>query len=123
MVTILRRHVKRYGVVFTCFSTRAIHLELATDLSTDGAINAIRRFIARRTVPEILWSDNGTNFHGADRELQRAVQSMDKEALVRRFAGQGMTWRFNPPASPHMGGVWERLVKSVKVALSAVLKE
>ncbi|CAG7652420.1 unnamed protein product, partial [Allacma fusca] len=67
-----RKRVKRYGVLFTCFSIRAIHLEIAPDLSTDAAINAIRRFTARRGVPEVMWSDNGTNFRGADKELQRA---------------------------------------------------
>ncbi|CAG7822491.1 unnamed protein product, partial [Allacma fusca] len=71
MVTANRKTLKRYGVIFTCLSIRAIHLEIAPDLSTDSAINAIRRFIARRGSPDVLWSDNGTNFHGADRELRK----------------------------------------------------
>ncbi|CAG7825479.1 unnamed protein product, partial [Allacma fusca] len=76
MTTTMRRRVKRYGVIFTCLSLRAIHLELAPDLTTDAAINAVRRFIARRGTPASLWSDNGTNFRGADKELQKAWSEM-----------------------------------------------
>ncbi|CAG7819345.1 unnamed protein product [Allacma fusca] len=122
-VSFLRKSLKRYGVIFTCFSTRAVHLEFAPDLTTDSAVNAIRRFIARRAVPEIIWSDNGANFHGSDKELHMAVEDINKDEVTRKLASTGMTWRYNPPAAPHMGGVWERLVKSVKVALSATLKD
>ncbi|CAG7817993.1 unnamed protein product, partial [Allacma fusca] len=103
LVSQQRKHIKRYGVLFTCLSIRAIHLEVAPDLSTDAAINAIRRFIARRGAPEELWSDNGTNFRGADNELKRALSEIDGETIQRTFATKGITWRFNPPASPHMG--------------------
>lgn len=71
--------------------------------------------IARRGTPTEIWSDNGTNLHGADRELRRAVQEEANKRTIR--------WRFIPPGAPFMGGAWERLVRSVKNALQVVLHE
>jgi len=121
-VTIGRRHEKRYGALFTCLSTRAIHLELASSLDTDSFIMAITRFAARRGVPSRIYSDNGTNFHGADNELKKCIAAIDSKSIRQKFCHQGLDWIFNPPSAPHMGGVWERLVQSVKVALKNMLK-
>ena len=122
-VTVGRHHEKRYGVLFTCLSTRAVHLEIATSLSTDAAIMAIRRLCARRGNPAHIYSDNGTNFKGADRELKRAMEDFDQDQLKAFASGRSFEWHFNPPLAPHMGGSWERLVKSVKVALQAILHQ
>ena len=122
-VTVGRHHEKRYGVLFTCLSTRAVHLEIATSLSTDAAIMAIRRLCARRGNPAHIYSDNGTNFKGADRELKRAMEDFDQDQLKAFASGRSFEWHFNPPSAPHMGGSWERLVKSVKVALQAILHQ
>ena len=78
-VTVGRRREKRYGVIFTCLTTRAVHLELAHDLTTDSAIMAIRRMSSRRGQPGVLYSDNGTNLRGADRELKEALQELDQQ--------------------------------------------
>ena len=121
-VTVGRRHEKRYGVLFTCLSTRAIHLELAHSLSTDSAVMAIRRFISRRGYPRVFYSDNGTNFKGAERELREALAELDQQKLVGQLSVRSVKWVFNPPAAPHMGGVWERLVGSVKKTLYRILK-
>nr|XP_044248764.1 uncharacterized protein LOC123002519 [Drosophila takahashii] len=121
LVTVRRSSEKRYGVLFTCLSTRAIHLEVAYSLTADSCILAVRNFIARRGRPVELWSDNGTNFQGASTELRRALDVLDKVQLEREFTGPEMKWKFIPPASPHMGGAWERLVRSVKVALYSIL--
>ena len=118
-----RRHEKRWGVLFTCLSMRAVHLELAASLSTDSCIMALRRMMARRGIPKDIWSDNGTNFHGADNELKLALKDLNQEQLQRELASRGANWHFIPPGSPHMGGCWERLVQSVKTALKAVTKE
>ncbi|XP_070075748.1 uncharacterized protein [Drosophila takahashii] len=121
LVTVRRSSEKRYGVLFTCLSTRAIHLEVAYFLTADSCILAVRNFIARRGRPVELWNDNGTNFQGANTELRRALDVLDKVQLEREFTGPEMKWKFIPPASPHMGGAWERLVRSVKVALYSIL--
>ena len=123
LVSIGRRREKRYGALFTCLTTRAVHLEMAASLTTDSAIMAIRRLIARRGAPKELYSDNGTNFRGADVELRNAIRELDQDQLQQDLSGRGIEWFFNPPAAPHMGGSWERLVRSIKVALRVVLKE
>ncbi|XP_065180445.1 uncharacterized protein LOC135811008 [Sycon ciliatum] len=122
-VTIGRRHEKRYGVIFTCLTTRAVHLELSHDLTTDCTIMAIRRLISRRGCPGVIYSDNGTNLRGAARELKESLDQLDQTRLTAELIPRGIKWEFNPPAAPHMGGAWERLVRSVKTALRAVLKE
>lgn len=118
-VTVGRSHQKRYVALFTCLTTRAVHLEIAASLTTDSAVMALRRMIARRGCPTELWSDNGTNLHGAERELREAATRATQEEAARRK----INWRFIPPGAPFMGGAWERLVRSVKTALSAVLTE
>ncbi|XP_037820375.1 uncharacterized protein LOC119609604 [Lucilia sericata] len=120
-VIIRRSSEKRYGVLFTCLTTRAVHLEIAYSLSTISCIIAIRSFIARRGTPREWWSDNGTNFRGAERELSEAFQLLDQNEIVKTFTNSSMSWHFIPPSSPHMGGAWERLVRSVKSSLLSVL--
>ncbi|XP_059058487.1 uncharacterized protein LOC131851945 [Achroia grisella] len=118
-VTVGRTHQKRYGVLFTCLTTRAVHLEIAGSLSTDSAVMALRRFISRRGCPTELWSDQGTNLKGADLEMKKAAaEAMEEESSVRFIR-----WRYIPPSAPFMGGAWERLVRSVKTALAATLHE
>lgn len=118
-VTVGRSHHKRYVALFTCLTTRAVHLEVAPSLTTDSAVMALRRLIARRGCPSEMWSDNGTNLRGADKELRRAIDAATQDEASRR----SISWRFIPPGAPFMGGAWERLVRSVKSALNAVLHE
>jgi len=122
-VKIGRRREKRYGIIFTCMTVRAIHIELLENMSTDSTILAFRRFIARRGCPQEMWSDCGTNFRGMNSELSRLWASLDQERLKTVMGLKGINWRFNPPRAPHMGGVWERLIRSVKTALTVTLKE
>ena len=74
--------VKRCGVLFTCLTTRGVHLELATDTTTDAFILALRRFIARRGHVKLLRSDNGSNFIGAEKELKHALTCIDQNSLI-----------------------------------------
>ncbi|XP_047024130.1 uncharacterized protein LOC124633081 [Helicoverpa zea] len=124
-VTIGRRREKRYGVLFTCLTVRAIHVELVGSLTTDDVIMALRRMAARRGWPRHLYSDNGTNLRGADKELKKCVSELDEKLLADGVQSYSMTttWTFSPPASPHWGGAWERLIRCVKNALKVVLKE
>lgn len=117
-----RSTVKRYGVIFTCLAVRAIHLEVASSLDTDSFISALRRFIARRGQVKILRSDNGTNFVGAERELKRAIEEWNSSKIENTLRQSGIQWMFNPPTGSHHGGVWERLIRSVRKILSATLK-
>ena len=82
---------------------------------------ALRRFIARRGRPALIWSDNGTNFVGGERELREAIAAWNQEQIDNVLSQQNIQWKFNPPTASHMGGAWERLVASVKKALRAVL--
>jgi hypothetical protein len=120
-VTVGRRSEKRYGVLFTCLSIRAVHLEIAHDLSTNSCIMAIRRMVSRRGAVRKMFSDNGTNLRGADRELREAVQQLDNNKFREGLVAESIDWHFIPPASPHMGGAWERMIGTVKRALLAVM--
>ncbi|XP_058792183.1 uncharacterized protein LOC131664808 [Phymastichus coffea] len=122
-VKIGRARVKRWGVLFTCMTTRAIHLELASTLSASSTILAVRRLAGRRGYPRKIYSDNGTNFIRANKELNAEGVNLDVNKQQRFARSKNIAWHFNPPDAPHMGGAWERLVRSVKIALSHVLNE
>ncbi|XP_063367679.1 uncharacterized protein LOC134656091 [Cydia amplana] len=122
-VVVGRGRQKRYGVIFTCLTVRAIHLEIVHSLTTDSLIIALRRMASRRGWPDCFYSDNGTNLRGADTELKRSVRELDNKAVNDFALTNGSSWKFIPPASPHWGGAWERLIRSVKKSLSVVLKE
>lgn len=118
-----RNVIKRYGVLFTCLTCRAVHLEVAHTLDTDSCINAIRRFICRRGQVKEIISDNGTNFIGANRELKQALQNLDQNKIQNTLRQEGIKWTFNPPHGAHHGGVWERLVQQIKTILCSVTKQ
>lgn len=119
-VKVGRRIEKRWGCLFTCLSTRAIHLEVAYGLSTDAFLLCFRNFLNRRGPVSHMYSDNGTNFVGAEKVLKQALKEIDTDEIVSDVVDETLEWHFNPPASPHMGGSWERMVKSVKNALYAI---
>ncbi|XP_038062679.1 uncharacterized protein LOC119733173 [Patiria miniata] len=118
-----RSHVKRYGCVFTCLTMRAIHIEIAHSLDTDAFINALRRFISRRGTPEKIRSDNGTNFTGGERELRESIASLNEQKIGDYLHQRGIEWQFNPPTASHMGGVWERMIRSIRKILKNLLQE
>uniref|UniRef100_A0A182KFS2 Integrase catalytic domain-containing protein n=1 Tax=Anopheles christyi TaxID=43041 RepID=A0A182KFS2_9DIPT len=82
----------------------AVHLEVAASLNTASCILAVKRFVARRGTPLEMISDRGTNFVGASRELEEAIQEVDHDAMMTAFCGPQMKWTFNSPAAPHFGG-------------------
>ncbi|KAK7944873.1 hypothetical protein WMY93_000601 [Mugilogobius chulae] len=116
LVKLGRRQEKRWGILFKCLTTRAVHIDLLSSIDTDSFLMAFRRFIARRGRPAEVYSDQGTNFKGGERELREAFTEMSPE-LQEQLAKQQITFRFNPPAAPHFGGVWEREIRSIKTAL------
>jgi len=118
-----RSHVKRYGCIFTCLSSRAIHLEVLSGMDTDNFINGLRRFMARRGQPLTIRCDNGTNFVGGKSELSKSMKSLDVQRIENYHLVKGIEWKFNPPYASHMGGVWERLIRTVKRVLLGLLVE
>lgn len=114
---------KRYGCIFTCLRYRAVHIELASDLTTDSFINAVTRFVARRGPPRVIYSDNGSNFRGAETDVMHALKTWDQERIGRELLRRDIQWYFNPPAASHQGGVWERLIRSVRKILHAMIGE
>ncbi len=110
------RHVpvdKAYMAIFVCFATKAVHLEAVTSLATDTFIACYERFVSRRGVSAHIYSDCGTNFVGAHKVLKDFFKN-EEHRLQRQFVNKGTQWHFNPPSSPHQGGLWEAGVKSVK---------
>lgn len=115
-----RSEVKRYGCIFTCLTTRAIHMEKLNSLDTNSFINAFRRFVSRRGVPSKIWSDNGTNFVGANTELRKSFEEIDQEQVRKCALKLQVEWSFNPPYASHMGGIWERLIRTVRKVMSGL---
>ena len=116
---------KRYLCLFTCASTRTVHLQLevASSLDTASFLNAFSRMVARRGKPEVMISANGTNFTSADRELRNLVLTLDQTRIKEQVAHNVIQWRFNPPGGWHHGGVFEAVIMSAKKALRAILGE
>ena len=81
-----RTRAKRYLCLFTCLTTRAVHLEMSYSLDTDSFINAFTRMTSRRGTPTYVISDNGTNFIGAERELRELVEALDTDRITQETA-------------------------------------
>ena len=103
------RTQKSYICVFVCFATKALHIEIVSDLSTDAFIAALHRFIARRGRCIEIYFENGTNFFGASNRLRGIMEDA--------VESQNIKFHFNPPKGPHFGGLHEAAVKSVKTIL------
>jgi len=113
-----RTRIKVYVCIFVCMSIKAIHLEVVSDLTSDGFHAALRRFIARRRMPESIYSDNDTNFVGANNQLREKyalLNSDNHKEIISKFAcDHRITWYFIPPAAPHFEELWESMVKLFK---------
>ncbi|XP_075210334.1 uncharacterized protein LOC142317665 [Lycorma delicatula] len=112
---------KAYVALFICMSTKVKHLEFVPDLSSKKFIDALERMIARRSYDKHIYSDNGTNFIGANNllcELKRMLVSEDHRHQTHFVL---KTWHFIPPRSPHFGSLWEAGIKTIKYHLKQVL--
>ena len=101
---------KAYICLFTCAVSRAVHLEIVTDLTVDNFLQAFRRFVVRRSLPQLFISDNGSTFLAAE-ELKTLFASTE---LSETLAHKGTQWKFIPKRAPWFGGFWERLVGLTK---------
>ncbi|KAL5500600.1 hypothetical protein EMCRGX_G012191 [Ephydatia muelleri] len=109
---------KAWICLYTCCATRAVHLDILTDLSTDSFIRSFRRFVARRGFPNRVISDNGKTFKGAD----KAIQAMLRHSMVKKFLSDlNIKWQFNVERAPWWGGLFERLIRSMKQCLRRVI--
>ena len=119
-----RSQEKRYGCLFTCMACRAIHIERIHSLDANSFINALVRFSARRGMPRRMRSDNGTNFVGGERELRESIQKWNETNRMKEYLLLNeIEWEFNTPTASHMGGVWERQIRTVRKVLNATLKD
>lgn len=114
---------KAYIAVFVCLSTKAIHLELVSDLTTSAFLAAFKRFTSRRGICSDVYSDNGTNFVGAYHNLQKDFAKAQKSIIINTLSSNGTEWHFSPPLSPHFNGLVESGVRSVKHHIKRVVGE
>ncbi|XP_032418025.1 uncharacterized protein LOC116719582 [Xiphophorus hellerii] len=114
-----RKEHKRYGLVFTCLYSRAVHIEMLDDLSTDSFINGLRCFISLRGVVRQIHCDQGRNFVGAQNELKQC----DPKHLESFLAENQCEFIFNAPSASHAGGVWERQIRTIRSVLAFTLSQ
>ena len=111
--------------VFVFLSVKAVHLEAVTDLTSEAFIAALRHFIARRGYLTLIWSDNGTNFVGANREIKEFhdfIKQQQTHSIISEFCStSNIEWHFTPEHGPNFGGLWEAAVKSTKTHLKRVI--
>lgn len=105
---------KVYVTIFICFVSKAVHLEIVENLTTQAFLEAFERFSARRGLPSAVFTDNAKTFVGAKNELS----ALFKDPKIQKYAAQnGIEWHFSPPNSPHHGGLWESAIGSFKSIL------
>ncbi|XP_018359963.1 PREDICTED: uncharacterized protein LOC108759145 [Trachymyrmex cornetzi] len=119
------RKLKAYICIFVCFSTKAMHIELVADLTSEAFLASLKRFMARRGKVACLYSDNGTNFVGAARELNELHRMFTEEQVQRKlndfFSETRIQWQNIPPNAPHFGGLWEAAIKSAKYHMKRII--
>ncbi|XP_074033764.1 uncharacterized protein [Leptinotarsa decemlineata] len=111
---------KAYIALFVCFSTKALHLEVVSDLTSECFLACLRRFMSRRGKCSEIYSDNGTTFVGANNEIKLFFDSYKKN-ITEHLTTEGIQWHFITPNAPHFGGIWEAGVKSTKYHLKRVM--
>lgn len=116
---------KTYICLFVCMATKAVHIEIAFDLSTESFLAAFKRFISRRGVCSDIFSDNGTNFVGANNSLKEMFKFLNDNQLIiaHSLLADKITWHFNPPSASHFGGLFETAIKSTKMHLKRTIGE
>ena len=121
-----RKEMKTCAIIFTCLSSCAVHLEVVYTMETDSFIQSLRRFVAHLGNICLIRCDNGTNFTGAQSELQKAFSEVDDEQIsyfLKKLDADWIAWRKNPPSGSHMGGIWECQIRSAQAILLALMKQ
>lgn len=116
---------KCYAAIFICMTTKAIHIEIVSDLTSEAFLATLKRFISRRGNPTVIFSDNGSNFLGARNKLKELYDFFKNQSTIDSFKNHlsslEIQWKFIPPRSPHWGGLWESAVKSTKYHLVRIV--
>ena len=120
-VKIGRARHKRYGVIFTCMASRAVHIEVVHSLEAQSFIMAFQRFCARRGTPVSCKSDRGTNIVGATEDMRKAWINIDVKKITDFTKRNNVQWQFNTPKNSEAGGVWERQIRTIRKTLLGVL--
>ncbi|XP_077976208.1 uncharacterized protein LOC144432057 [Styela clava] len=115
-----RSDVKRWGCVFSCMTTRAVHIEVVNSLSADSFIFALRRFIARRGQCTHIYSDNAGNFVLAEKIFENSLKMWNDSQVHGYLRQKGITWHKSPPTGSNHGGAWERMIRSIRRIFNAV---
>lgn len=115
---------KAYVCLFVCLSTKAVHIELVSELTTEAFLASFNRFASRRGKPKNVFSDNGSNFIGAHNELSQISKflKVNQEFVINKLAIDQIKWNFIPARSPNFGGIWEAGIKSTKYHIKRLLK-
>ena len=116
-----RTYGKCYGVIFNCMCTRAVHLDLAPDYSTETFLLVLRRFVSLRGYPAKLYSDNGPQLVAADKELKDITKNWNWDELLEFGVTEGLQWEFSPADAPWYNGTSEALIRSVKRGLNIAI--
>ena len=111
---------KRWGLILTCLSSRAIHIEVLETMEASSFICALRRFLAIRGPVQKLKCDRGTNFVGGKSQLDDCLTEMDQAQIKRYATEHDCEWVFNPAHASHFGGVWESQIATVRRVLDAM---
>ena len=114
---------KCYGVIFACMTSRAVHVDVSQDYSTDAFFQVLQRFSSLREWPKKIFSDNSTQLVAASKELFSVVKGLDWEFLQKYGVKYGTKWQFSPADAPWYNGATESLIKTVKHALNAAVGE
>ena len=114
--------IKAYVAIFVCLATKAVHIELVGELTTEAFLAALKRFFVRRRKARHIHSDNAKTFIGANRELRELCNLTSNTADIRDYlTREQVRWHFIPPRAPHFGGIWEAAVKSMKKHLTKIV--
>lgn len=114
---------KRWAIIFTCLTTRAVHIEVVEALSSSVFINALCRFIALTGQVKIFCSARGTNFIGTVNELGITAVNVEDDTVKQFLNDKRAVWTFNPPHASHVGGVWERFIGVTQNIMNSILSE
>ncbi|CAC5355807.1 unnamed protein product [Mytilus coruscus] len=122
-VKIGRLGAKRYVCLFTCPTTRPVHIEVTHGLTTDSCISTFQRFTSRRGIPEKLYSDNGTNLVSGEPEPWKSVNQWNKINISNYMSLKEICWTFNPPTASYRGGVQQKIIRTTRKILKALVSE